>query len=721
MKASDLLKYLPSPDVNATGHGLDLIKVYRSYKNSPHNVEALYLKYLVHRLENGKKYQSVSPEEQKEMDRSFLEHHQKGEAAKKNGHIKQHNLNAFIHNPDTIKLAKQLVNHKQKLNNFILKEHPDHIVDINGEPHLRLTRGLGVNREQRGEEHALASYADYHRPPFGGNYPTFHHQHVPLKNIWFTYDYGPKEASSEKYGPENEFVVSPHKIIYNQNHEDEPTAQILARKHHKLKATSHLAFASARDKLSSKDIDTIVQDSPGIAAKYLKNHPLFNQSHVDKISINAPESAAKHLKKRLTSENIDSIIHSKQPQSFVVTFDNLKNHPLLNKNHISALIKKSSWSAARFLHNHPLLDKTHVDAIVADNPHGAARYLYNHPAINAKHIQHMATEYPDGTAEYFADHPLLNKEHIDTIMKESDIPIGAAGYLADHPSFNAEHLNIAVKDNPEEAAAAFNQHPLLNEQHIDTIVQKAPNAAAKYLKDHPIYKAKYGNMQKSFKQLTKEYERLTKADTPVKINPEHGRVIADAYHNMKHDPNHPEVKAAYNALINETKQQYKNLLASGLKISKIQPNMDNPYPTSKHLHSDMTIHNHMWYYPTSLGFGSEDSIPHDHPMLQETEFKDPEGKPMLANDVFRVVHDSVHNRLKNGFGPKGEHESFLEHKKTYSPLAQKALATETMGQNNYVNFSSQIGHLNREKPGSAYAPQKAGLLPNDIINKDWHK
>jgi hypothetical protein len=43
-----------------------------------------------------------------------------------------------------------------------------------------------------------------------------------------------------------------------------------------------------------------------------------------------------------------------------------------------------------------------------------------------------------------------------------------------------------------------------------------------------------------------------------------------------------------------------------------------------------------------------------------------------------------------------------------------------MGQNNYVNFSIQIGHLNRAKPGSAYAPQKAGLMSDEIINKDWH-
>lgn len=205
----------------------------------------------------------------------------------------------------------------------------------------------------------------------------------------------------------------------------------------------------------------------------------------------------------------------------------------------------------------------------------------------------------------------------------------------------------------------------------------------------------------------------------VKINPEHGKVIASAYENMKHDPNHPEVKAAYGALIHETKQQYQGLLNSGMKISKMKPNQPNPYPTSKHMHSDVDK-GHMWYYPTEQGYGDGNQAS-DHPMLQPTEFKDSEGKPMLANDLFRVVHDKVHHTLRNGFGPRGEHESFLEHKKTYSPLAQKALATETMGQNNTVNFGTH-GEHNRANPSQTrFADQKAGLLPDHIINGKWHE
>jgi hypothetical protein len=1592
MKASELLKYLPAPDANATGHGLDLVKVYRSYKNSPHNVDALYLKYLVHRMENGKKYHSASPEEQRAMDKSFLEHHQKGKAAEKNGHIQSEDLEKFIKNPDTIKLAKQLVNHKQKLNNFILKEHPEHIVDINGEPHLRLTRGLGVNREQRGEEHALASYADIPNPPFGGENPTHHHQHVPLKNIWFTYDYGPKEASSEKFGPENEFVVSPHKVIYNEDHQNDPTKQILVRNHHSFKTNNNLGFASVVNKLSLSDIDKIIEKAP-LAAEYLSKHPLLNSSHIDKIVEKNPYAAAIYLNKHplLNSSHINKIIE-KEPYAALTYF---KKHPLFNSSHIDKIVEKNPYAAAVHLNKHPLLNSSHINKIIEKEPYAAIEYLKDHKEFNSGHIDKIVENEPYTAAVHLNKHPLLNSSHINKIIEKE--PEAAALHLKDHPyyiqkygnmqksfkqltseyerlkkseefknltpddllnkdvikkfyekhkdalpseqetlkynienaiqkallntyhdpqypeklkaawskadtggyephimetglsprnwltktpdgkydidiknladaplSFSAlkhikdmstedadkiinkvnqsqylpdnkksgillnlsefasldalldnaygvgynalqkktknftEHpvsldklkemykrdyandtsyagknmrdyvlshpdtpkeeildnikneayvspevlthgslspedvkhavksrilnnkgllsnhslvglstkekvdkglaaidgLHDYVKENPHihsnvknygyhqmmipqedakeyalnklierynnknylsndpSAAAAiranlahginnlidpdspasqkalieiakgthsikdktgkikendlldnilskrrfrtdqiqnfvnevrrhviesghlpsvknlykqwgsadnldiqkaelehiinkfgiekaaqiiphmdakflrnhvfsnqelsqkivphlssaakaklekdgalggiskedaplsfssntemlrklrdvadangesvsakqlgqyglnenalkithlkdakgnytkeaiqkhidslpkhtydyshttwkgaqvhssekqyvfqlnhnedllkemknagvydtfakvheisFNsKHPVKNNTlgwvrytkgkdghiHIDEIqsdlgrslhgsikeyLDKQPDSPKKkkmeelftkekidkmndilfkgqhpskiihegflqflrnngnvgkdvhiwqampkaklagqdtmggfdtrdlsdninfhkkveankpigdfdageveqaarafigphtsnelykkhavyspgtatqgpeeisfnlegYKNDvvgHPLYKLainhikahatnddlasaieplkeqennfgrvnypytvnelpvhmkigyqelppkldytpdSYGkiqtqkttslkdqptwktNLRKSLKALTAEYERLTKADKPiVKLNPEHGKMIADAYHNMKHDPSHPEVKASYDALINETKQQYKDLLASGLKISKIQPNMDNPYPTSKHLHADMTNNNHMWYYPTSLGFGSEDSIPHDHPMLQETEFKDPEGKPMLANDVFRVVHDSVHNKLKNGFGPKGEHESFLEHKKTYSPLAQKALATETMGQNNYVNFSSQIGHLNRAKPGSAYAPQKAGLMSDEIINKDWH-
>lgn len=203
------------------------------------------------------------------------------------------------------------------------------------------------------------------------------------------------------------------------------------------------------------------------------------------------------------------------------------------------------------------------------------------------------------------------------------------------------------------------------------------------------------------------------------VNKERAARIADAYHNMKHDPDHPDVKNAYNALIDETMDQWNHIKKTGLKISKIKPGMENPYKTSKDLFKDVRENNHMWYFPTEQGFGSkEDQI--NHPMLKPTTEKH-EGKAMPANDIFRIVHDYFgHAKEGYAFGPTGEENAWHEHSKMFSPLAQKALTTETRGQNSWVNFGPH-GEHNRKNPAQTiYADQKAGLLPEHVYETDEH-
>ena len=196
-------------------------------------------------------------------------------------------------------------------------------------------------------------------------------------------------------------------------------------------------------------------------------------------------------------------------------------------------------------------------------------------------------------------------------------------------------------------------------------------------------------------------------------------MIADAYDGIKHDPNNPDVKSAYGALINETNQQFSDLLDNGLQISANKPG-ESPYKNSEEMHKDIKDNNHLSFFPTEQGFGEGDS-PKDHPMLAATKFE-LEGKPLLANDVFRVVHDiNGHNRGEpSGFGPKGEHQAFLTHKQMFSPEATKALFTETAGQNNWVNFGP-FGKQNRKDPANTkFSDQKAGLFPNEIISGKFH-
>jgi hypothetical protein len=394
-----------STDNSLTGHGLTLSKVYRSYKNSPHNVDAVYGKYLVHRLENADKYKQSSLEEKFKMDIDFLDHHQRGKAAEKNGHMTTSHLDEFMKNPDTPKLTKQLLNHKKQLSDFIQKEHPEHIVSVNGEPHIRLTRGLGVDRTSRGTDHALASYADIPNTRFGTH---MHHQFVPLKNVWFAYDYGPERATSKKFGNENEFVVSPHQNIYNEEHETNPTKPIAVRSHHSLKA-NNFRFKSFQKKMSQQEVDDFVSKKPELAAEYLKNHPLFNQNHIDTIVEKDPWRAAMYL----------------------------GNHKFFDANHINSIIGKHAETVA-FVKNHPLLNKQHIDTVIKYNPEAAARHLHNHSLFDANHIQTIAEKNPYAAAEYLAHHPLFNEQHFDTIAKHPRV----VSLLSSHPIYQAKYGNV---------------------------------------------------------------------------------------------------------------------------------------------------------------------------------------------------------------------------------------------------------------------------------------
>lgn len=208
----------------------------------------------------------------------------------------------------------------------------------------------------------------------------------------------------------------------------------------------------------------------------------------------------------------------------------------------------------------------------------------------------------------------------------------------------------------------------------------------------------------------------------VKINPQHGREIADGYDALEHKPNDPKVKQAYDALISETKQQFKDIQAQGLKLTRVSDGGQNPYANSKEMHDDIENNHHLSYFPTEAGFGSDGDPKSDHPLMQETEFEHA-GKKLLANDLFRIVHDinGHHHGDKSSFGPKGEHQAYLTHKQAYSKTAGRALFTETAGQNNWVNFSQSHGERNRKDPANTvFAEQKAGLFPDSIINGGHH-
>jgi hypothetical protein len=223
--------------------------------------------------------------------------------------------------------------------------------------------------------------------------------------------------------------------------------------------------------------------------------------------------------------------------------------------------------------------------------------------------------------------------------------------------------------------------------------------------------------KKYMESTGRPYERLDRYQ-PVDVN--HAKAIAQAYDEMKHAPTDPKVRASYDAMIKETTDQYRALKDSGLKIEAIEPGMKDPYAESPRLaQKDVAENNHLWFFPTESGFGTE-AAGRGHPLLKPTGEKLGE-RELLANDLFRIVHDYFgHLKEGNGFRAAGEDNAWRTHANMYSDLARPAMTTETRGQNSWLNYGPH-GDFNRTASAADthYAQQKVGLLPDWVMGDTY--
>ncbi|MGZ5583294.1 MAG: DUF7178 family protein [Usitatibacter sp.] len=202
----------------------------------------------------------------------------------------------------------------------------------------------------------------------------------------------------------------------------------------------------------------------------------------------------------------------------------------------------------------------------------------------------------------------------------------------------------------------------------------------------------------------------------VKVDRERATRIAAEYDKMVHDLNDPEVMEAYNAMAKETIAQYEAILEHHpeLKIEFIDyAKTGDPYAATPRLAIlDVLENNHFAVFSTRDGYGSSEFDPSASPMLAETQHKI-SGQVALVNDLFRVVHDYF-GHIENGVGFRadGEENAWRSHSTMYSPLARRAMTSETRGQNSWVNFGPH-GEVNRTANGAdtIYADQKVGLMP----------
>ena len=241
----------------------------------------------------------------------------------------------------------------------------------------------------------------------------------------------------------------------------------------------------------------------------------------------------------------------------------------------------------------------------------------------------------------------------------------------------AQFINEQLEQNDE-----FREATAAPQAETDTDTEQTPKGnrfRSEPLQDATEISNRITGRERRDTEGPRQFERL---------DPEKSKKIADAYDKLENNPNDPVVKRSYEALVKETLDQYQAMLDAGYSI---EIDNEEPYANSSEMIDDLRENKRIKIFSTESGFGDQgitDKQRKENPLLSSTKFKDVNGEPLLANDVFRAVHDFFgHAQEGNSFGPRGEEIAWQVHSEMYSEDARRALTTETRGQNSWVNFS----------------------------------
>ena len=157
------------------------------------------------------------------------------------------------------------------------------------------------------------------------------------------------------------------------------------------------------------------------------------------------------------------------------------------------------------------------------------------------------------------------------------------------------------------------------------------------------------------------------------------QLISMEYTKNKDNYTDKDVKKAYNQFKRELISQYRIIK----KYIKIEYTSYNPYETSQLMFEDIKKNKRLKVFN-----GGE-----YHKSMKK------------INVIFRAVHDILGQYIGNAsFSLNGEYKAFLHHWQVFSPLARKALFTETIGQICYYNVTNK------------YADQKSFIFKDHFIN-----
>ena len=242
------------------------------------------------------------------------------------------------------------------------------------------------------------------------------------------------------------------------------------------------------------------------------------------------------------------------------------------------------------------------------------------------------------------------------------------------------------------------------------------------------------SLEKQF-PIGKTYETMAKGIDPAlerQLFAQYLRAYPDVVRKSGATNYQELIPASYEQLGKENAKQLDRMLNEGMNLSYHQGNLN--YANSPQMLEDALINKHLY----TFGGGEP------HQLLNKI---DPY-TGLNENQVFRAVHDYYgHGPTGASFGPKGEELAYGTHSQLYSPLAKMAAATETRGQNSFVNYSGinadlqaqmiplklqqeRLKRLGQDTSAvdqklaelgaqTQYAEQKAFLLPPEMIDVNY--
>ena len=414
--------------------------LFASYKVGPHNPVASALKYMIHRVENLHAYKT--PAGAKKADAEFISGRDRALSLarvpdeKRNTQPSIEELHAIT--TKAPHLIDSLIAHRDALHEKLKGKTKK----IDGEPHVALTRGLGEG--YRAKDPMLASYADTHENTLGGRVKFFHNHWVPLKNVWYSYDHGPKEATSHRWPSQDEFLVSPHelktamstdvkKLVPRKPKAGAGPAKTEAPMTGKLKAS--VGNTSLVKLMKSFQAHGLLQKS----GQYIKLEPWILERRGGN-RLEAPEraKAARQIKGRgkISPQDMKTMIKNRDLdiwdaliQRADLTKDNLVSmamHPggFPVTGSVDHHVKKKMAEVSK-----AVLDKVRAhnqdgdisDKIVTEGSDKAVRRLLAHGGtqVNGQHIFKLLTERPSieaETARVAMNHPSFDNGHMTELV-----------------------------------------------------------------------------------------------------------------------------------------------------------------------------------------------------------------------------------------------------------------------------------------------------------------